>query len=101
MKRALVALMATFVAFSATADLVFKQGDTQIVLAESPCASQRIKFLAASAGVELPYAGVARFGDYSVGLCWGRVGELELVVIDEDGDGAKLPIRAFKVEKGV
>jgi hypothetical protein len=84
-----------------SAELVFKHADTTIILTEAPCKNQRIQLMAAAAKVELPYAGMAKFGNYVVSLCWGRVGEGELVVIDDDGDGAKLPIAAFKVDKGV
>jgi hypothetical protein len=95
-----ILLAALVAAGPASADLMFKQGDTQIRLAEEVCRSERIKFMAAAAGVETPYAGLATFGNYIVGLCWGRV-EDKFVIVDEDGDGAYLPATAFKVENGV
>jgi hypothetical protein len=99
--RALILVAALVAAGPASAvELVYKSDELNVHLLESSCKSERIKFMAASVGVEVPYAGMARKGNYVVGLCWGKVDD-KFVIIDEDGMGGFMGVDLFSVNHGV
>lgn len=98
-----VALLATVVAFSASAfagqALVFKDESLSIRLTQEPCTSPVADLLIPEVLPTVKRADVV-FQGQAFRACWRSVGQFAEIV-DETGDGGRVPMNLFKPDNGV
>jgi hypothetical protein len=96
--RALI-VAALLAAGPASADLVYKGDGANIRLMDTPC-NDRVKRLILAEWQDRFKAGLAIINGRALRVCWVEDSPGSLVLIDEDGDGGRLPKEAFKDEPG-
>lgn len=98
--RYIVAFIAAFVAFPASADYALQAAGVFVRLTDQPCTDKEVLSLIRPEHQSKFRAGEVKTNRKTLALCWIVSGPGEVTVIDSEGDGGTLPMASFKKVSG-
>lgn len=96
-RNLLAAVLSAGFAASSFADMLFDNGRFTIRLTTAPCTLPPVAALLSGAvNGGLSFAATVTLPSRTLAACWGFAPNQQIILVDEDGEGAQVPSDTFK-----